>query len=129
MTKRGIMYAKREIWCICKLIEKSHMTKLICSNALDNQVSQMESILILLLIFSEAAIQRFLLKKRLRHRCFHMNFSKFLRTPLLQNTSGACFYLFHMISLYIFSQSNNDGHVQGKLMLNVSQKMHHFTKT
>ena len=28
-----------------------------------------------------------LLKKRLWHRCFQVNFSKFLRTPVLQNTS------------------------------------------
>ena len=28
-----------------------------------------------------------LLKKRLWHRCFHVNFAKFLRTPFLQNTS------------------------------------------
>ena len=28
-----------------------------------------------------------LLKKRLWHRCFHMNFSKFLGTPFLKNTS------------------------------------------
>ena len=29
-----------------------------------------------------------LLKKRLWHRCFTVNFAKFLRGPLLQNTSG-----------------------------------------
>ena len=29
-----------------------------------------------------------LLKKRLWHRCFLVNFVKFLRTPFLQNTSG-----------------------------------------
>ena len=29
-----------------------------------------------------------LLKKRLWHRCFPVNFAKFLRTPLLQSTSG-----------------------------------------
>ena len=28
------------------------------------------------------------LKKELWHRCFHVNFAKFLRTPFLQNTSG-----------------------------------------
>ena len=27
-------------------------------------------------------------KNRLRHRCFPVNFVKFLRTPFLQNTSG-----------------------------------------
>ena len=30
----------------------------------------------------------FLLKKRPQHRCFPVNFAKFLRTPFLQNTSG-----------------------------------------
>ena len=29
-----------------------------------------------------------LLEKRLLHRCFAMNFAKFLRTPFLHNTSG-----------------------------------------
>ena len=29
-----------------------------------------------------------LLKKRLWHRCFPVNFAKFLRTPFLQNTPG-----------------------------------------
>ena len=29
-----------------------------------------------------------LLKKGLPHRCFPVNFAKFLRTPSLQNTSG-----------------------------------------
>ena len=29
-----------------------------------------------------------LLNKRLWHRCFTVNFAKFLRTPFLQNTSG-----------------------------------------
>ena len=29
-----------------------------------------------------------LLKKRLWHRCFPLNFTKFLRTPFLQNISG-----------------------------------------
>ena len=33
----------------------------------------------------------FLLKKRLWHRCFHVNFAKFLRTPFLQNTCGGYF--------------------------------------
>ena len=33
-----------------------------------------------------------LLKKRLSHRCFHVNFVKFLRTLFLQNTSGGCFW-------------------------------------
>ena len=32
-----------------------------------------------------------LLRKRLWHSCFPLNFAKFLRTPFLQNTSGGCF--------------------------------------
>ena len=32
-----------------------------------------------------------LLKKRLWHRCFPVDFVKFLRTPFLYHTSGGCF--------------------------------------
>ena len=32
-----------------------------------------------------------LLKQRLQHRCFPLNFAKFLRTPFLHNTSGRLF--------------------------------------
>ena len=32
-----------------------------------------------------------LLKKRFWHRCFPVNFAKFLRAPFLQNTPGGCF--------------------------------------
>ena len=32
-----------------------------------------------------------LLKKRFWHRCFSVNFAKFLRTLFLQNISGGCF--------------------------------------
>ena len=35
-----------------------------------------------------------LLKKRLWHRCFPANFTKFPRTPFLQNTSGRLLLLF-----------------------------------
>ena len=38
-----------------------------------------------------------LFKKRLRHRCFPVNFRKFLRTLFVQNTSGGCFYCSHFI--------------------------------
>ena len=40
-----------------------------------------------------------LLKKRLWHRCFPVNFVKFLRTPVLQNTSG------RLLLLHLFFQS------------------------
>ena len=32
--------------------------------------------------------------KRLQHRCFLVNYAKFLRAPFLQNTSGGCFCCF-----------------------------------
>ena len=41
-----------------------------------------------------------LLKKRLSHRCFPVNFAKFLRIPFLQNTSGGCFCKIHACELY-----------------------------
>ena len=31
------------------------------------------------------------IKKRLQHRCFPVNITKFLRAAFLQNTSGGCF--------------------------------------
>ena len=51
------------------------------------------------LFFSKVAGLRpaVLLKKKLWHRCFPVNFAKFLRTPFLQNTSGRlllCFMAF-----------------------------------
>ena len=42
----------------------------------------------------------FLLKKRPWHRCFPLNFAKFLRTPFLQSTSGGCFCKFLNKILY-----------------------------
>ena len=57
-----------------------------------------------------------LLKKRLWHRCFPVNFAKFLRTPFLQNTSGrlllnltkARLDLLTKVSKYVNSLSNVD---------------------
>ena len=46
------------------------------------------------LFFNEVAGVRpgTLLKKRLWHRCFPVNFVEFLRTPFFIETSGGCFY-------------------------------------
>ena len=38
------------------------------------------------------------IKKRLQHRCFHVNFAKFVRIPFLQNTSGRLFLKYMNIS-------------------------------
>ena len=42
-----------------------------------------------------------LLKKRPWHRCFPVNFAKFLRTPFLQNTSG------RLLLAYLWEQKKN----------------------
>ena len=42
-----------------------------------------------------------LLKKRLWHRCFSVNFVKFLGTLFLQNTSGGCFCDFTSVCKYL----------------------------
>ena len=46
-----------------------------------------------------------LLKKNLWHKCFLMNVAKFLRAPLLENTSGGCFY--YLTELWIWLTSKN----------------------
>ena len=45
-----------------------------------------------------------LLKKRLWHKCFPVNFAKFLRTPFLQNISGGCFC--NCIIYFLFARYN-----------------------
>ena len=45
-----------------------------------------------------------LLKKSLWHRCFRVNFAKFLRTPFLQNTSGRLLLKqTHLLKVFLFS--------------------------
>ena len=44
-----------------------------------------------------------ILKKRLWHRCFPVNFVKFPRTPFLQNTSGRLLLFFITYFLFTFS--------------------------
>ena len=57
-----------------------------------------------------------LLKKRLWHRCFPVNFVKFLRTPFYtehlftQNTSGGCFWHSLKRNLYVDCKNKNVCH-------------------
>ena len=48
-----------------------------------------------------------LLKKRLWHRCFPVNFAKFLRLPFLQNTSG------RLLLTPFCNVANNDNTFEG----------------
>ena len=71
------------------------------------------------LIFNKVAGLRpaTLLKGRLWHRCFPMNFVKFLRTPFLQNNSGGCFYFLKWPSFFYFERSLSKSVVKNSLML------------
>ena len=63
-----------------------------------------------------------LLKKRLWHRCFPVNFLNFLRTPFLQNTSGRL--LLHVAkSPYLVTTRKNK--VMGTVA-NIHLKLHAF---
>ena len=48
------------------------------------------------LFFSLFFNKGFLLKERLRHKCFIVNFAKFLRTPFLQDTSERLLLIFQL---------------------------------
>ena len=48
------------------------------------------------LFFNKVAGPATLLKKRLWHRCFPVNFANFLRTLFSQNTSGVCLRKVHV---------------------------------
>ena len=49
------------------------------------------------LIKLQASASKFI-KKRFWHRCFPVNFAKFLRTPFLKNTSQRLLLIFHCLS-------------------------------
>ena len=49
-------------------------------------------------------INEALFKKSLWHRCFPINFAKFLRAPFLQNSSGGCFWVSTVMLKQLFSQ-------------------------
>ena len=51
-----------------------------------------------------------LLKKRLWHSCFPVNFAKFFRTPFFKNTSGGCLWILVINRLKICHYFNNHEH-------------------
>ena len=50
------------------------------------------------------------IKKRLQHRCFPVEYPKFLRTLFLQNTSGGCFWKHLVISFFIAHENDEWRH-------------------
>ena len=60
-----------------------------------------------------------LLKKRLWHRCFPVNFAKFLRTPFSQNTSRT-------LLLYLTSQTRQEI-ITTHILLNISRSKGNLT--
>ena len=59
-----------------------------------------------------------LLKKRLWHRCFPVNYEKFLRTHFLQNTIGGCFLLLIYINYSIVNFTSKT--IWGYMLLMIS---------
>ena len=55
------------------------------------------------------------LKKRLWYRCFPVNFAKFSRTPLLQDTCGGFFYIEEVIICEVLQYRIKNGHMETKL--------------
>ena len=56
------------------------------------------------LFFNKVAGTATLLKKRLLHRCFPVNFAKFLQTPLSQKTSGRLLLYFEKKDVDLFAK-------------------------
>ena len=54
-----------------------------------------------------AGLPATLLKQRLWHRWFPLNFAKFLRTPVLQNTSGRLLLSFKIIYFHFTRPGKN----------------------
>ena len=87
------------------LIRSSHQSCSIIKGVLRNFVKFTGKHLCQSLFFNKVAGVRpaTLLKKRLWHRCFPVNFAKFLRTPFLQNTSGRLL----LFDAYLYSYFND----------------------
>ena len=66
-----------------------------------------------------------LLKKRLWHRCSLVNFVKFLRTPLLQNTSRLLLFI---LCIHFIQSSSYFVSISYKTPPSVFQRVHHGTR-
>ena len=75
-----------------------------------------------------------LLKKILRHRCFPVNFAKFLRTPFLHNTSRRLFLYLALNNLIYLDKSERSDSSQDEyenianLLINVCRGYHILVK-
>ena len=69
-----------------------------------------------------------LLKKRLWHRCFPANFAKFLRTPILQNTSGRLLLKIKFLP-YVFNQKQNKKRIGRENNFGSEQKLNYTLAT
>ena len=92
----SIPYIAVFLWIICR---SSHRRCSLRKGDLRNFVKFTGKHLCRSVLFNKGLRPATLSKKKLWDRCFPMNFAKFLRTPLLRNTSGrALLYLtFHSI--------------------------------
>ena len=65
------------------------------------------------------------LKKRLWHRCFPVNFARFLRTPFLQNTSGRLLLKQVMLNYILVIYPNINNSFPSRHLLVQSQQEKH----
>ena len=87
------LYSKMSVWKNLKFIRHSFQTL----EAVARRCSVRKGVL------RNFARPATLLKKRLWHRHFPVNFAKFLRTPFLQNTSGGCSSFYWTINFSLSS--------------------------
>ena len=97
----------------CNLFRSSHQRCSIKIGVLKNLTKFTGKHLCQSLFFNKVAGLRpaTLLKKRLWHRCFPVNFAKFLRAPFSQNTSGR---LLQFVQDSIILQTSNNLKLQTK---------------
>ena len=96
------------VWCLSYISEAVGWRYSVKKGVLRNFAKLAGKHLCHRLFFNKVADLRpaTLFKKRHWHRCFPMNFTKFLRIPFLQNTYGGCFWHFplgiaHQFFLFI----------------------------
>ena len=84
------------ILCVQRSINRNSSLGLFCKKGVFKILTKFtEKYLCLNLVFKKVSGQRLgtLFKERLRHRCFPVNFAKFLRTHFLLSNSGGSFLI------------------------------------
>ena len=95
-------------------------------------IKRISSIFLSFLAWNRSLMPATLLKKRLWHRCFPVNFAKFLRTPFLQKTFGGWFWWYELtlaviyMYIYIYIYIYKCTHYRGRSRAAATSKMEYF---